>query len=154
MSGGAVRPIGPGDAALPGALALVWRVFEAFEAPEYPPEGVEEFRAFIAPGAVAEAMAGGRLRLWGYFEHGALLGVSGLRPPAHICLLFVDAAHHRRGIARRLVTAMQAAAGGAGRFTVNSSPYAQGAYERLGFVAEGPEQVVNGLRFVPMAALL
>jgi hypothetical protein len=29
------------------ALALVWRVFCAFEAPDYSTEGVEEFRSFI-----------------------------------------------------------------------------------------------------------
>lgn len=29
------------------AAALVWQVFQRFEAPEYPPQGVEAFRSFL-----------------------------------------------------------------------------------------------------------
>ena len=35
--------------------------------------------------------------------------------------------------------------------TVNSSPYAVPIYERLGFRQTKPEQVVDGIRIVPMA---
>ena len=34
--------------------------------------------------------------------------------------------------------------------TVNSAPGAVDAYGRLGFKETGPEQVENGIRFVPM----
>lgn len=34
--------------------------------------------------------------------------------------------------------------------TVNSSPYAVGAYEKPGFFDTDIEQVMNGLRFTPM----
>lgn len=37
-----------------------------------------------------------------------------------------------------------------GYYTVNSSPYAKGVYEHLGFETIGDEQCINGLRFFPM----
>ena len=37
-----------------------------------------------------------------------------------------------------------------GYYTVNSSPYARGVYEHLGFEYTASEQSVNGLKFYPM----
>ncbi|WP_460645598.1 GNAT family N-acetyltransferase [Lacrimispora brassicae] len=34
--------------------------------------------------------------------------------------------------------------------TVNSSPYAVEIYHKLGFVDTDTEQLVNGIRFIPM----
>jgi len=36
------------------------------------------------------------------------------------------------------------------KITVNSSPYAVKIYEKLGFVPDGNEQMVDGIRFTPM----
>lgn len=36
------------------------------------------------------------------------------------------------------------------RLTVNSSPYAVPAYEKLGFQLNGEEETVSGIRFQPM----
>ena len=41
-----IRRIQGGE--LPAAMDLCWRVFLEFEAPEYPPEGVEAFDAYLA----------------------------------------------------------------------------------------------------------
>ena len=41
-----IRRIQGGE--LPAAMDLCWRVFLEFEAPEYPPEGVEAFRAYLS----------------------------------------------------------------------------------------------------------
>ncbi len=46
------------------------------------------------------------------------------------------------------------AAPGVRELTVNASPNAVLAYERLGFTPAGPEQTVNGIRFIPMALAL
>ena len=55
---------------LQNALDLVLRVFMQFEAPEYPPEGVETFRAFLKnPEAISA------LHLFGAYEDGSLVGV-------------------------------------------------------------------------------
>lgn len=131
------------------AMALVWRVFLEFEAPDYPPEGAEEFRRFIAVEEMERRMDEG-MRLWGSFAADELVGVIALRPPAHVSLLFVDKRCHRQGIARALWDAAREPYRQAGEVTVNASPYAREAYLRLGFRAEGGERLVNGLRFFPM----
>lgn len=41
-----IRRIQGGE--LPAVMDLCWRVFLEFEAPEYPPEGVEAFRAYLS----------------------------------------------------------------------------------------------------------
>jgi len=94
----------------------------------------------------------GVIVFWGWYENGVLTGVIALRDLHHICLLFVDKAHHRRGIARGLYQkAMQhCQSRGAKIITVNSSPYAAEAYRRLGFVDTDVEQTINGIRFIPM----
>ena len=81
------------------------------------------------------------------------------RPDAgrsHLCLLFVEKACHRQGIARALFSALRdhcRTAPDTPRITVNSSPYAVGAYRRLGFRTTGDERTVDGIRFTPMEYL-
>lgn len=133
-------------------MDLVWRVFEEFEAPEYSEEGIAEFKAFITPANIRDWMEAGNMVLWGAYKGDCIVGLIALRPLAHISLLFVDKAHHRRGIARLLLADALAhvRASGGGTLTVNASPYGLEAYRHLGFAATDEEQVVNGLRFTPM----
>ncbi len=141
------------EARLPEALALVWRVFLEFEAPDYTEEGVQEFRGTIAEENVRTKIAAGEMKLWACTHEGSIVGVIAVRPVCHICLLFVDGAFHRRGIARALldqVLAFCKKSGSCGEITVNSSPYAVEIYRRLGFILTGDEQLVNGIRFWPM----
>lgn len=149
----AIKQINQDDAALPEALAMIWRVFEEFEAPDYSDEGIQEFRRFIALNAIKEGLGAQQLILWCCFEEAKVIGAIAVRPPCHIALLFVDKAYQRRGIARSLYRcALDFCAKNSqtGEMTVNSSPYAIEAYHRLGFVDTMPEQVVNGLGFTPM----
>ncbi len=132
-------------------LALIRNVFMEYEAPEYAPEGIEEFMRFIEPGAIAQRMVNGSMRLWvcrNKDAQGAVVGALGARF-GHINLLFVSGAHHRRGIARRLFGELLTAQNPPS-VTVNSSPYAVEAYRRLGFAPAGSGQTVNGIRFFPM----
>lgn len=136
-----------------GALELVWRVFEEFEAPEYSDEGIQEFKDFISLDTVKERLSIGALFCWGYFIEDNIVGVIATRPPCHIALLFVDKEFHCNGIARKLyktVLDFHIANSSHNEVTVNSSPYAVEAYRRLGFVDTDIEQTVNGLRFIPM----
>ncbi len=137
---------------IPPAMALVWRVFSEFEAPEYSAEGVDTFRAFIEPEAINRMKDAGELRLWGAFAGGELRGVLALRREAHISLFFVEKEYHRQGIGRALweCCAQACRAAGAERVTVNSSPYAVEIYRRLKFTETDAEQTQNGIRFVPM----
>ena len=64
-------------------------------------------------------------------------------------LFFVDSAHQRQGIGRRLFElAMKDCPDEI--MTVNAAPFAIPIYEKLGFNVNDAEQIVNGIRFTPM----
>ena len=77
----------------------------------------------------------------------------GIRDNSHLYHLFVAEKYQRKGIAKKLwQLAMDAclSRGSTGEFTVNSSEYARGVYEQLGFIAlSGPEEK-NGVVYIPM----
>jgi len=82
-----------------------------------------------------------------------VVGVVGIRDNSHLYHLFVAEKYQRKGIARKLwQLAMEAclANGNPGEFTVNSSEYALGVYERLGFVAQSGPEEKNGVIYIPM----
>lgn len=135
------------------ALALVWGVFEEFEAPDYSDEGVQAFKDYIKYDSIKQMIQEEKLFMWTCSEKEKLVGVLAVRPPCHISLLFVDRDFHRRGIARLMFNEMidhYRAYGIYSEITVNSSPYAVQAYHRLGFEDTDAEQTVNGIRFIPM----
>ena len=127
----------------PQAIDLVWKVFLEFEAPEYAPEGVREFRRFLDSGEARD-----ELRWWGAVDKTDVVGALAMRGE-HISLFFVDKDMQRRGIGKalfqRVKKEMPAMA-----FTVNSSPFAVEIYRRLGFVPTDNEQLTNGIRYTPM----
>ena len=129
---------------IPQALELCWRVFQEFEAPEYSPEGIAAFRS-----SLDDPERNRRMSFYGAFDGNTLVGVLSMRAPQHISGFFVDPSYHRRGIGRQLFEAMRRDYARQ-LFTVNSSPYAVEVYRHLGFVATDAEQIVNGIRFIPM----
>lgn len=138
---------------LPDALALVWRVFLEFEAPEYCEEGVEEFKRYIEQDAIRERLSKDDLKMWVCLDADSVIGVIAIRPPCHISLMFVDKQFHKQGIARALfeyVLDEVKAEGKHKEITVFSSPYAAGFYRKMGFDDTDTEQTVNGIRFIPM----
>ena len=67
--------------------------------------------------------------------------------------MFVDKEHHRKGIAKQLFhTVLEKLKENKSvtQMTVNSSPYAVKAYERLGFIKTGEQQEKDGIIFIPM----
>lgn len=141
---------------LPAAAALAGRVFAEFEAPEYSPEGIGAFLRFAAPETLAAQHRNGSMLSWSAFRQGVLAGIITLTRHNHICLLFVEKAYHRQGIARTLFCTLRDQCRtdpAITRITVNSSPYAVEAYRRLGFRATGSERTVDGIRFTPMEYL-
>lgn len=126
-------------------LALALRVFMRFEAPDYGEQGVQSFRRTLAEPAFIQM-----LTVYGALEGETLLGMLATRSGgSHIALFFVEEAWQRRGIGRALFTAALACAP-QGEMTVNASPYAVEAYERLGFAATDTEQTRDGIRYTPM----
>ena len=134
--------------------SLVTRVFNSFVAPQYSQEGIEEFLKFADPNAMSARTQANHFVLVAE-KNDDIVGMIEMRDGEHICLLFVDEAYHRQGIARELLRkALETCARsqpGQATITVNSSPNAIEAYRHLGFQSTGHEQTRNGIRFVPMA---
>ena len=133
--------------------SLACEVFDQFVAPHYQPEGVTEFHRYAAAEALLKRQEDGYITLVAE-RSGELIGMLHLREPCHVSMLFVRASFQQGGIGRGLLVAACALVGDTGcMFTVNSSPNAVSAYERLGFRIAGPEQCRHGIRFVPMQRL-
>jgi len=79
-----------------------------------------------------------------------IIGMTSQIDGCHIRKLYVEGAYHRKGIATRLMDAIISSMG-AGRVTVNSSPYAMSFYLQYGFEPAGEEIKANGFVFTPMA---
>ena len=132
---------------------LVARVWDEFVAPQCSQEGLQEFMRYVAPELLRNRSESDHFVLLAVLED-ELVGMVEVRQNRHLSLLFVDKAFQRRGIAKELFRrALEACTGVHGtldKITVNSSPNAVGAYQRMGFVDTGPEYVRNGVPMVPM----
>lgn len=136
---------------------LAMEVFNQFVGASYSPAGQQEFLSYAAPGAIRERQRSGHLTLVAEVE-GRLAGMLHLRNGNHVAMLFVRGKTQRQGVGRALVNEAIARARTlqpSPRFmTVNSSPNALEAYQRLRFTPVGPEQTIKGIRFIPMALAL
>lgn len=87
-------------------------------------------------------------------DKGAFAGIIEVRNYYHISLLFVKKEYHHLGIATRLlelaVNKCRKRDANTELIELNSSPFAVGIYEKLGFVKTNSEQIVNGIRFTLM----
>lgn len=139
-----IRPLA--DSEIETAHKLAWDVFLEFEAPDYPPEGVEEFRLTLKND---EYLSG--LKYYGAFDCDKLVGILAIREAAaHICFFFVDAQYQRNGIGTKLFSRMMEDFSGR-TVTLNSAPFGKPFYKKLGFVDTDCQQSVNGITFTPMA---
>ena len=128
----------------PAAMALCWRVFLQFEAPDYPPEGVEAFRSYIEDEEKIIA-----LTALGAFHGSELVGVLAAEGN-HVALFFVDPVYHGRGVGRALLERLLDERQNA-TLTVNAAPYAVEIYRRLGFHPTDQERLApDGIRYRPM----
>lgn len=138
------------------AMALAMEVFLQFEAPDYGPEGVAAFRRDIIENAdYLEKARRGLCPIYAAFDGDKMVAIMGMRSnKTHINLVFTRKDYHRRGIAtalfRYLLADLQSENPNLEALTLNSSPYGMPFYLRLGFVPQGEEQCINGIRFTPM----
>ena len=130
---------------MPKALALVLEVFMAYEAPEYSKEGVETFTQCAKDPSWVKS-----LKFYGAYKDDEIVGVIATRNNGnHIALFFVKGECHKQGIGRKLFEEVVKNNKG-NAITVNSSPYAVGIYEHLGFSKLQEEQLADGIRYTPM----
>jgi len=142
-----IRPLRDDEA--DEACALAAAVFDECVAPLYGDEGRRGFLTFAQPAALLRRRTDGYVT-WVAAEGPRLVGMLHVRDSSHLSMLFVERARQGAGIARQLFETALARFVLVGPLTVNSSPNAVGFYARVGFRATGPEQIKNGIRFVPM----
>jgi len=131
---------------------LVFSLAAKYITVDFSAEGARTLLSSMEPAAIERSLASG-YRYHIAEEAGAIVGVAGTRDNTHLYHLFVAESHHRRGIATALWRVARdacIAAGNSGEFTVNSSRYARPLYQKLGFVAAGPEDEHGGVFTTPM----
>lgn len=139
------------------AMALAWKTFLRFEADVYSPEGVRNFEDFITDTMLHRMFVMGAYQMFVALDAGKIIGMITLRNRTHISLLFVDEQYHRKGVGRALMQYLEnylLTEIGADRVTVNSSPYGEGFYHRLGFRDLRPREEKNGIIYTPMEFVL
>ncbi len=138
------------------ALDLVRRVFDSNVAPAYSDQGNEEFYKYLKLDDFLKRLQGKHHVFVAKDDTGTIVGVLELRDSYHVSLLFVREDLQRSGIGRSLMEQAIAVARSAGcpAMTVNSSPNAVTGYESFGFRVDCEEQIIKGIRFVPMTLRL
>ena len=119
---------------------LVARSFNEFIAPGFSEEGIDEFFKYANPRSLAKRSEDSHFVLVAE-AGGEIAGMIEVREMKHISMLFVDKAHHRKGIGKEL-------------FRVHSSRFAVPFYESLGFTKTSEEKIIYGVIHIPMALTL
>lgn len=138
------------------AMALALEVFMQFEAPDYGPAGVETFKKDIVENPeYLEKARQGACPIYGAFDGDKMAALIGMRSDkTHINLVFTKKEYHRRGIARSvfqyLLKDVLRQNPSLEALTLNSSPYGLPFYLAIGFVPQGDERELSGIRFTPM----
>jgi ribosomal protein S18 acetylase RimI-like enzyme len=132
---------------------LIIDVFMRFVAPDYSKEGGDFFRSICRTDEIVEKIREGT-PIYIAISEGEIVGVLWIKDRNHISRYFVDGLYQGVGIGKKLFTHYLSEMMGnypeISEITVNSSPFAIGAYEKLGFVKTGGEMVGNGMRYFPM----
>ena len=135
------------------ACHLVMESFNEFVAPGYSEEGVTEFSKYLNPQFMQWRLANNHFVLVA-LDKDVLIGIIEVRNDNHISLLFVKKAYHKRGISKKVlemtITKCRQYNANNAIIEVNSSPFAVPVYEKMGFVKTNTEQIINGIRFIPM----
>lgn len=135
-----------------GISRLTIDLVERWIVPDCDADGARYLREYLTPESVAGRLHGDYVYCVAV-DAGELVGIAAIRPPAHLYNLFVAEHTQRRGLARALWDAVQReffATHRASPVTVNASRHGLAVYEKLGFVAQGPERVIQGIPSTPM----
>ena len=134
-------------------MNMVWDTFMKFEGEDYSAEGIRNFYDFITDEKLYQSFLRGRYQMMVALDKGEVVGMASVRNGNHLSLLFVKDVYHRKGIGKQLLdvfcyylkTEM-----GEKSMTVQAAPYALAFYEKIGFMAKGPEQQFSGIRVTSM----
>lgn len=131
---------------------LIMHVFNEFVAPDYSAEGINTFLDYINYQNIIKRHQSNNHFLITAKIEAKLVGIIEIRDYNHICLFFVDAKYHKIGIGKKLFHESLYICNNKGirELDVNSSFYAVPIYEKFGFKQIAPEQLKNGIRFIPL----
>lgn len=132
---------------------LIIDVFMKCVAAEYSEEGVKFFLNICNPGEILVKINEDTPILVAKTEE-KIVGIIWTRGINHISRYFVDVACQSKGIGRilfnGLLVEVKSKYKEISEITVNSSPFAMKAYEKLGFIKTEEEKIGNGMRYIPM----
>lgn len=149
-----IRPAGQAD--WQPAMDLAWKTFMNFEANDYSPEGINNFKEFITGNYLFWMFMEGKYPLFVACDGDKIIGMISLRNENHISLLFVDEKYHRQGVGRALMNYVfryLEEEQHCFRVTVFAAPYGVEFYHRLGFADLGPEREADGILYTPMECI-
>lgn len=136
---------------------LIYRAFDLSIAPIYTEKGQLNFKEYADPDEMAARISSDHFVLLA-LSGGDVVGMIEIRRHRHVSLLFIEPGFQGRGLGgvllKKALEHCRKANPQLRELTVNSSPNALQAYERMGFRATGKEQSINGVRFVPMKKVL
>jgi predicted GNAT family N-acyltransferase len=142
----------PGEEDL--VIELVLNTFNEFIAPVYSAEGIAAFSRYISIENLRSRGRSNHEMLVAELDR-KIIGVMEIRDKRHISLFFVFGKMQKKSIGKNLLRhAMECCftkQSDLKKITVNASFNAAEAYQRMGFVAEGKERSVNGIRVIPMS---
>lgn len=139
------------------AMQLAWNTFLKFEAGDFLPEGVRNFKEFIADATLHRMFLEGRYQMFVAMDGARMIGMITMRGNHHISLLFVEESYHRQGVGRELMQMLCTyllTEMGERKVTVDAAPYGNSFYHHMGFRDLGPEISAGGIRYTPMEFIL
>ncbi len=147
-----IRALGTEE--LEQALQFVWEVYARTEAHARSDEAIQDFLSKIDFEYSALRMGEGRLRFWGAFSEGKLLGVCAFSGLNRVHLLYVDPRAQGQGLATRLlkraVFDSKRHDDNLPRIMVEAPDTAVGFFGKLGFVPLGRPEEDCGVLYTVM----
>ena len=135
------------------AMALVKHVFLEVDASDYPEEGIQQvLDDMIENDEFKQHFQNGEQLMLGAVYADKIIGVVATDKNNHISLCFVNPNYHRKGIAKALFIELfkRLRNVAAKQITLNSTPYAVGFYEKIGFIQNGNRIFKHGVLYAPM----
>lgn len=131
--------------------------FFEFIAQDYSREGIDEFMKYASKENLLERFKRGNISIVSE-DNNRIMGLIEMRDLTHISLYFVDKNYKGKGIGKNLykkaMESIKKIKNDIKEVTVNSSPYAVEVYEKLGFEKVKEQMEVNGIKFIPMKAIV
>ena len=136
---------------------MVHRIFDLSVAPLYSKKGQKNFKKYADPEEMSARVHALHFVLLALADD-EIIGMIEMRRHRHVSLLFVEQEFQGKGLGGEILgLAVEICLSNSSplrEVTVNSSPNAVKAYERMGFQITGEEQNINGVRSVPMVKVL